>query len=73
MSPLDALIIINELNQFGVPHDTSLKVNGDEFLTPLDALLVINHLNQLGGSPPANQLEPDSEQAELESIASGFV
>ncbi len=56
--PLDALLVINEINANGSrPLDTPpsptgpetpppyLDVNGDEFLSPLDALLVINELN----------------------------
>jgi hypothetical protein len=49
--PLDALIVINELNQNGshkLPDVTNpppfFDVNGDDFVTPLDALAVINNL-----------------------------
>ncbi|MDA1055052.1 MAG: tandem-95 repeat protein [Planctomycetota bacterium] len=49
-SPLDALVIINELNTVG-PHDLAggvitafLDVNGDGVVSPIDALLVINRL-----------------------------
>jgi len=49
-SPLDALVIINELNNVGA-HDLGegvitafLDVNGDRVVSPIDALLVINRL-----------------------------
>jgi len=60
VTPLDALLIINALNQPGAPQstadlsaasfsahsvDTRLDVNGDAHATPLDALIVINRLN----------------------------
>ena len=59
VSPLDALLIINELNNSGsrllsppaedLAPPPFIDVNGDNFVAPLDALLVINHLN----NPPA--------------------
>lgn len=56
VSPIDALILINELNKNGtqsLPTPTSdpelyYDVSEDDFLTPLDALMVINHLNNAG-------------------------
>ena len=61
VSPLDALMVINELNARGahslfdnltIPAHTSvyLDVNGDDMLTPLDALLIVNRLNAGGAS-----------------------
>lgn len=65
VSPIDALIVINELNQrhYGhpdngklptqlanPPSDRFLDVNCDSFATPIDALLVINHINRNDGS-----------------------
>lgn len=55
--PLDALIIINALNNGGpfeleevVPYETGLPkyydVNGDGFVTPIDALIIINAINR---------------------------
>jgi hypothetical protein len=44
VSPLDALLIINRLNQPGAADDFRFDVNGDGELSPLDALLVINRL-----------------------------
>jgi YVTN family beta-propeller protein len=55
--PLDAILIINQLNANGIRTLASqfingqvlmLDVNGDGMLAPLDALLVINHLNAAG-------------------------
>jgi hypothetical protein len=46
VSPLDALLVINALNQPPADLTSSvLDVNGDRHLSPLDALLVINKLN----------------------------
>ena len=57
VSPLDALIVINALNEHGsddvmafsegqfAPPNAYMDVTGDENVSPLDALLVINHLN----------------------------
>ena len=54
ISPIDALLIINRLNDPTFVRDLTksnfvpppyLDVNGDEQVTPLDALLVINFLN----------------------------
>lgn len=56
ISPLDALLVINELNRAGsrkLPSDRPrplappfYDVNRDSFITPLDALWVINYLNR---------------------------
>ncbi len=50
VSPLDALVVINELNgpDANLGNDTArmLDVDADGLLTPLDALVVINYLNQ---------------------------
>ena len=55
VSPIDALLVINDLNAIGarplVDPPTGppfIDVNGDGFLSPLDALLVINYLNRGG-------------------------
>ena len=62
VTPLDALILINDLNRLGsrkLPaqkHDSSepyLDVNGDQSLTPLDAMLVINAINSFRSRQPA--------------------
>jgi len=57
VTPLDALIVINDLNRNGAralptPQSqptTLLDPSGDNFVTPLDALLVIDHLNSVTG------------------------
>ncbi|MFO0922399.1 MAG: dockerin type I domain-containing protein [Pirellulales bacterium] len=52
ITPLDALLIINELNRDGIrtldtaPQNPYLDANGDAMLTPIDVLLVINTLNR---------------------------
>jgi VCBS repeat-containing protein len=61
VSPIDALLIINDLNYRGarrLPNPPQapfepppyLDVSGDGFVSPNDALLVINHLNGAGGA-----------------------
>ncbi len=54
ISPIDALLVINDLNKRGarplVEPSTGppfLDVNGDGSVGPLDALLVVNYLNEL--------------------------
>ena len=52
ITPLDALLVINQLNRNGSGAATTgsrLDVNRDGYITPLDALLVINYLNRRGG------------------------
>jgi hypothetical protein len=60
ITPLDALLIINQLNAGGSRQlalsDGPLSFidcNGDRFLSPLDALLVINELNRQTATPRA--------------------
>ncbi len=54
VSPLDALLVINNLNSAGGFNaaggsgGSRLDVNRDLAITPLDALLVVNYLNQNG-------------------------
>jgi hypothetical protein len=60
ISPIDALIVINALNQHGsddvaafaegnfAPPDVYADVNGDGNVSPIDPLLVINRLNEGG-------------------------
>jgi hypothetical protein len=52
VSPLDALLVINELNSAGAralsqrsAANPYLDVNRDGFVTPVDALLILNELN----------------------------
>jgi hypothetical protein len=59
VTPLDALLLIIEMNQRGAyalgeaPAEGNdypfYDVSGDSFLTPLDPLLIINHLNSQSG------------------------
>ncbi len=58
VSPMDALLVINDLNERGARRLTNyvvgtpyLDVNSDQFVTPMDALIVLNELN---GVRPAN-------------------
>lgn len=58
VSPLDALIVISYLNNFGsgllpappVVLSGRIDTNADGRVSPIDALLVINYLNQVRGS-----------------------
>ncbi len=78
VSPLDALIVINELNRpeavSAVDATKMLDVNADGLLSPLDALVVINYLNR---QPPNGDATPSfvpiqARIARLESaIANG--
>ncbi|HTN77148.1 MAG TPA: dockerin type I domain-containing protein, partial [Pirellulaceae bacterium] len=74
ITPLDALLIINNLNTFGARRLTTpppsgstlpnfIDVNGDGSLTPIDALEIINYINAGGmGESPANVAgEPPSD------------
>ncbi len=49
ISPMDALLVINQLSSSG-SFLATLDVNQDGFLSPIDALLVINHLNDVSSS-----------------------
>lgn len=73
VSPLDALLVINFLNQVGTADlssqtqaDTPIYIdtNDDQFVSPIDALRVINYLNQ---SRPA-----EGEPAVAEAAADAF-
>ncbi|GIW98278.1 MAG: hypothetical protein KatS3mg111_1611 [Pirellulaceae bacterium] len=57
VAPIDALLVINELNRHGgrqlplTPERVDeafgfLDTNGDNYVAPVDALIVINHLNR---------------------------
>jgi hypothetical protein len=59
VTPLDALLVINLLNNPEVQTSVSLypqapftDINQDGEVTPLDALLIFNHLNNLPPAPP---------------------
>lgn len=68
-SPIDALVVINELNTNG-PHvlddqviSAFLDVNGDGIVSPIDVLLVINRflLNGASGEGESTAAHPGSE------------
>ncbi len=72
VTPLDVLVIINQLNEGGTrilpsrpanSTDPFYDVNGDGWLTPLDALVVINALNALRDRQPTvvSGLSPESD------------
>ncbi|MEZ6086842.1 MAG: dockerin type I domain-containing protein [Pirellulaceae bacterium] len=68
VSPIDALSVINQLNQTGAmslageagsagfSRRSFVDVNGDQFVTPMDALLVINALNRNAAATPSGEL-----------------
>ena len=68
VSPIDVLLIVNELNKgtnelvlsAGGTDDVHwfVDTNGDNSLSPVDALLVINHLNQLADGEGETIEEP---------------
>jgi hypothetical protein len=82
VSPIDALLVINDLNRNGArvfdPYATPVSgwidVNGNGWVTPLDALLIINHINQYGTGPyapaPVRTFQPFSVPMDL-SIPDG--
>ncbi len=61
VSPLDALLVINALNESGARSFAEgeiesgvadmLDVSGDNFLSPIDALMIVNRLNGEGEDP----------------------
>jgi hypothetical protein len=64
VSPIDALLVINELNRHGsrklmppsgnVAPPPYYDVNGDYYVSPIDVLLIINHLTRAGGEGEAD-------------------
>jgi len=58
VSPLDALVVINELNKPDttgvIPNSKMMDVDADGMLSPLDALVVINYLNRNSGDGSEN-------------------
>lgn len=77
VSPLDALVVINELNKPDAERVAIAKmidVDADGVLSPLDALVVINYLNRNSADGSANQsgVPLQARVARLESaIAKG--
>ena len=70
VSPLDALIVTNQLNLPSQSPDSTkmLDVNADGTLSPLDALVVINYLNRKSpdGIPTVSAVAPEARIARLE-------
>ena len=58
VSPLDALVVINELNQpnsrDAIAPSKLIDVDADGVLSPLDALVVINYINRNSADSSAN-------------------
>lgn len=66
VTPIDALLIINELNTTGSgvfnpfrpgEHVGWWDTNGDGRVSPIDALVVINHLNTYGAGPAPHVID----------------
>lgn len=76
VTPIDALIVINEMNRTGPRKLTAVDltdlalqdVNGDGVLTPIDALIAINYLNRQFG----NRNEGESRSIAEERLISGY-
>jgi subtilase family serine protease len=73
VSPLDVLVLVNDLNQYGsrrlAPTVTKpyayVDPDGDGSISPLDVLLIINHINSKGSG------EGEGERSSSHSIATG--
>ncbi len=70
ISPIDALLIINRLNNPNFNRNLNISnptvppfidTSGDEVLSPLDALLVINRLNAMRGGSGEGELRGEGE------------
>ncbi len=70
ISPIDALLIINRLNNPNFNRNLNISnpsvppfidTSGDELLSPLDALLVINRLNAMRGGSGEGELVGEGE------------
>lgn len=74
ISPADALIVINELNnpnQSGSPASSSKDIDGDGVVTPRDALLIINRLNNRS---PISSIAPQQRAIGLKTaLDAGYV
>jgi hypothetical protein len=82
VAPVDALIVINTLNEHGAqalpnppvaPFHTppQVDVNGDASLSPLDALIVINHINDQ--SPVSASAEGSDSVRWIPFVANEFL
>jgi hypothetical protein len=76
VSPLDVLIIINQINSARSNPQTSaaVDVDADGSLTPLDALIVINHLNRNSapGVDSPSSVNVDRRISKLEEAINTF-
>ena len=79
VEPLDALIVINNINEHGIrildskPSDYSgpmLDVNGDGSLSPLDALIVINSMNRVDVGSVAPNVRLPNQEGEMVDLSS---
>ena len=79
VEPLDALIVINDINQHGSrtleskPANYSgplLDVNGDGSMSPLDALIVINSLNRVDVGSAAPVVRLPNQNGEMVDLTS---
>ncbi len=73
VSPLDALLVINQISpKHHAAHDSAIlqfDMNDDSFVSPIDAMLVINHLN--GHIRRSADLQPEGEYGRNAAGASG--
>lgn len=76
VSPIDALLVINQLNTFGAgplpppiegaPAPPLFNTSGDDYLSAIDALLIINYLN---AQTTAGDSEGEGEGVETGEVA----
>ena len=80
ISPLDALGIINQLNEFGSGAvaegesrglDRAFDVNRDSYVSPLDALAIINYLNENSGDVGEGEAIEIVPQATIDTNVAG--
>ncbi len=75
ISPIDALLVINTLNQSGsrvlsgmsTPDEAMFDVSGDNFVSPIDVLLVVNRLNAEGSGAVPGVIAESLAQAQTEN------
>ncbi|HEY6563561.1 MAG TPA: dockerin type I domain-containing protein, partial [Pirellulaceae bacterium] len=78
VSPLDALLLINELSVRGgrqldpFAAEARFDVNGDGYLSPLDPLLVINQLQREGDRPRAPRSSGATDSGDPSATGTGL-